>query len=85
MAMRELVGDDGIRWTVYAIAPDSYDDRIGMAAGYHRGWLCFQSPTEKWRYLGIPHDWISMGDMELLALLDEAVRVLDAAYRSWKG
>ena len=85
MALRELIGDDGRRWTVYSIVSDSYDDRIGIAPGYHKGWLCFQSPTEKWRYLGIPHDWTSMGDMELLALMDEAIQVPDSAHRSRKG
>jgi hypothetical protein len=60
---------------IYAIVPDAYDDRIGIAVGYHRGWLCFQSATEKWRFLGIPDQWEILGEMELLALLDEAVQV----------
>lgn len=81
MALRELVDDHGIAWTVYAILPDAYDDRIGFAAGYSRGWLCFQSAAEKWRYLGIPRTWEALGDMELLDLMTEAIRVPDGG--SW--
>ena len=75
MAMREVMDDDGHVWTIYAIVPDAYDDRIGFAAGYSRGWLCFQSATEKWRYLGIPDGWEALGEMELLELMSEAIRV----------
>jgi hypothetical protein len=77
MAMREVMDDNGHVWMIYAIVPDAYDDRIGFAAGYSRGWLCFQSGTEKWRYLGIPDGWESLGDMELLELMNEAIRVPD--------
>jgi hypothetical protein len=75
MAMRELVGDDGRAWMVYAIVPNAYDDRIGFAPGYARGWLCYQCGGEKWRYLGIPDGWQSLGDVELLDLMDEAIPV----------
>ncbi len=81
MALREVIDDDGIAWTIYAIVPDAYDDRIGFAAGYARGWLCFQSANEKWRYLGIPHEWTSMDDMKLLDLMSESVRAPDD--RDW--
>ena len=67
--------DRGILWTVYAIVPDSYDDRIGFAAGYERGWLCFQSSTEKWRFLGIPNGWETFGELELLELMTEAIQI----------
>lgn len=75
MALREVVDDDGQAWLVYAIVPDTYDDRIGFAEGYGRGWLCFQSVEEKWRYLGIPPGWDAFGDTELLDLMNEAIRV----------
>ena len=73
--MRQVVDDSGVSWLVYAIVPDAYDDRIGFAAGYSRGWLCFQSSVEKWRFLGIPDKWESLEDLALLELMSEAVRV----------
>ena len=75
MALRDVRDDDGITWAVYAIVPDWYDDRIGFAAGYERGWLCFQSATEKWRFLGIPHGWEQMDEVALLELMAEAIQV----------
>jgi hypothetical protein len=80
--MREVVDDAGCTWTIYAIVPDAYDDRIGIAPGYHRGWLCFQSAAEKWRFLGIPDRWDMLDDMELLALMDEAIPVTIRIARS---
>ena len=77
MALREIVDDVGRAWMVYAIVPDTYDDRIGFAAGYQRGWLCFQSTDEKWRYLGIPNGWEALGDMQLLDLMSDAIPVGD--------
>lgn len=68
---------------IYAIVPDSYDDRIGIAEGYSRGWLCFQSTGEKWRYLGIPDAWETLGDMELLDLMSDAIRAPARHDRSW--
>lgn len=74
MPLREVVDNHGRSWMIYAIIPDSYDDRIGIAAGYQRGWLCFQSADEKWRYLGIPDAWEALGDMELLDLMRDGIR-----------
>jgi hypothetical protein len=73
--MREVIDDHGIQWSVYAIIPDAYDDRIGFAPGYGRGWLCFQSSTEKWRYLGIPARWKEFDDLALVELMSEAIKV----------
>lgn len=75
MALRELVDDDGRAWMVYAIVPDTYDDRIGFAAGYSRGWLCYQSGAEKWRHLGIPDNWETLSEIELIEMMSEAIRV----------
>jgi hypothetical protein len=75
MALREVIDDDGRPWNVYAIVPDTYDDRIGFAVGYSRGWLCYQCGTEKWRYLGIPNGWETLGDLQLLDMMSEAIRV----------
>ena len=75
MAMREVIDDEGRAWVIYAIVPDAYDDRIGFAAGYSRGWLCYQYGAEKWRYLGIPGQWESLGDMELPEMMNEAIPV----------
>jgi len=82
MALRELIDDDGRTWMVYAIVPDTYDDRIGFAVGYSRGWLCYQCGTEKWRYLGIPLRWETLGDIELLEMMSEAILVPALGSRS---
>ena len=82
MALREVIDDDGRAWMVYAIVPDTYDDRIGFAVGYSRGWLCYQCGAEKWRYLGIPHQWETLGDMEILDMMTEAIRVPRRGWRS---
>ena len=81
MALREVIDDAGRTWMVYSIVPDAYDDRIGFAAGYARGWLCYQCGTEKWRYLGIPLRWESLGDMELLEMMTEAIPVPASGWR----
>ncbi len=75
--MREVIDDVGITWTIYAIVPDAYDDRIGYATGYDKGWLCFQSPEEKRRHPGIPRRWKLLDDMQLLDLMAEARKVDD--------
>ena len=83
MAMREVVDDLGRAWTIYPVVPVSYDDRIGMAPGYRRGWLCFQSGAEKWRYLGIPTQWDRLDELALLELMDEAILVRSSV--GWNG
>lgn len=77
MALREVIDDTGRRWTIYSIVPDAYDDRIGFAAGYSRGWLCYQSGDEKLRFLGIPDSWDTLGDMDLIEMMSEAIPVRD--------
>ena len=81
MALREVVDDNGRAWMVYDIVPDWYDDRIGFAPGYSRGWLCYQSGTEKWRYLGIPQSWESLDELALLELMSEAIPVPASGWR----
>jgi hypothetical protein len=80
MALRDVVDDAGRAWMVYAIVPDAYDDRIGFAAGYSRGWLCFQCGLEKWRFLGIPDGWEQLGEVDLLELMTEAVPVMRSSH-----
>jgi len=81
VAIREVIGDDGRAWTIYAIVPDAYDDRIGIAAGYMRGWLCFHGPAEKRRLLGIPSRWEHLDAMDLLSMLDETILAPTCAQR----
>lgn len=69
MAIREVVDDDGRKWTIFSVVPGSYDDRIGVAEGYTRGWICFQSANEKRRHLGIPPRWEALDDLALLDLM----------------
>lgn len=85
MAMREVTDDSGRTWTIYAIVPDSYDDRIGFAPGYSRGWLCFQCGREKWRYLGIPVGWQFLDAMDLLEMMDEAIPATRSGTPSSRG
>ena len=69
MPIREVIDDDGRTWTIFEVVPGSYDDRIGVAEGYTRGWICFQSETEKRRHLGIPPRWEALEDLALLDLM----------------
>ena len=82
MPIREVIDDGGRTWTVFAVVPGSYDDRIGVAEGYTRGWICFQSETEKRRHLGIPPRWEALED---LALLDHMRFTISARARDASG
>jgi hypothetical protein len=82
MALRELIDDDGTEWVVFAVQP-SISGRAtgGTRPELSRGWLCFQSATERRRMPGIPDAWDVMADGALLALLASA----PAEYRVDRG
>jgi hypothetical protein len=49
--------------------------RITLAEGYGRGWLTFESLSEKRRLIPIPRDWEQLSNAELRALCDKAKQV----------
>jgi hypothetical protein len=52
--------------------------RITLAEGYGRGWLTFESLTEKRRLIPIPTKWEDLSNGELRALCDKAKPVAKA-------
>lgn len=70
MALRELIDDRAIHWVVFAVQPTTAGRAMaGTRADLSRGWLCFQSETERRRLPSIPPGWEAMDDDTLLALL----------------
>jgi hypothetical protein len=51
------------------------DIRVVVPENLERGWLAFQSRTEKRRLAPCPRGWDALSDDELLDLLDRAERV----------
>jgi hypothetical protein len=52
--------------------------RITLAEGYGRGWLTFESLSEKRRLIPIPSHWEELTNAELRALCDKAKSVAKA-------
>jgi hypothetical protein len=46
--------------------------RITLAEGYGRGWLTFESLSEKRRLIPVPSNWEELSNGELRALCDKA-------------
>ena len=70
MALRELIDEHGTAWVVFAVQPSV----AGRATGgtrpeLARGWLCFQSATQRRRMPGVPDAWETLSDRALLAML----------------
>ena len=50
--------------------------RVGVAAVFANGWLCFESPTEKRRLAPVPDEWENADAEKLRAWCQAARRVL---------
>jgi len=50
--------------------------RVGVAAAYEQGWLCFESDDEKRRLAPVPEDWNTADSEQLQGWLQAAKRVL---------
>jgi hypothetical protein len=66
MAMREFQDQHGTRWTVWDTTPAS---TLGLTDEYRRGWLTFDSGTERCRLAPIPDDWAELPTERLVLLL----------------
>jgi hypothetical protein len=50
--------------------------RVGVAAVYENGWLCFESEAEKRRLAPVPENWNAADGEQLQAWCQSAKRVL---------
>ena len=66
MAIREFQDQDGTRWTVWDTVPVS---TVGLTGKYSRGWLTFDSGTERCRLAPVPDDWANLPVERLVLLL----------------
>ena len=75
--MRQIRDDAGIEWMVYEVNPVSSEWRSidSLPEGYRRGWLCFESTTEKRRLTPLPPGWQDLPLDQLGGLLLTAVLV----------
>lgn len=65
---RELMDNDGVRWTVREIIPEVRAVRwssILVRPGYENGWLSFRSDEISCRIAPYPANWRSISDYEL--------------------
>ena len=69
MAYKEFLDSAGTRWKVWATYPT-----VGkiLSHGFEKGWLTFESQSERWRLAPVPAHWESMSDAELRTLLKAA-------------
>ena len=74
--MREVSDGDRVRWTVFAVYPDSPGKATGrhsvVREPYRQGWLAFTSTTETRRLAPIPEGWLTASEAELVVLCKRA-------------
>jgi hypothetical protein len=81
MAVREFVGDDGRRWKVWEIRPESIHAQTRaedyLSDCYTVGWLVFETAAgdDKRRLCPYPKDWSRRQDLQLAGLLLQAEKV----------
>ena len=69
MALREFDDEAGTRWIVWDTIPAS---TIGLTEEYRRGWLTFDSGTDRCRLAPIPPNWTELPNDRLVLLLGVA-------------
>jgi len=74
--MREVSDGDRVRWTVFAVYPDSPGKATGrhsvVREPYRQGWLAFTSTTETRRLAPIPEGWLTASEADLVVLCKQA-------------
>jgi len=74
--MREVSDGDRVRWTVFAVYPDSPGKATGrhsvVREPYRQGWLAFTSSTETRRLAPIPEGWLTASEADLVMLCKQA-------------
>lgn len=73
MSMREVRDAAGNLWVVFDVIPSTNRRaKAQVKPGYGDGWLCFQCPQERRRHPGLPPEWTTLSDTEILALIEGA-------------
>src|SRR5438067_1154622 len=72
--MRQIRDAAGVEWMVYEVSPVGAEWRSieSLPEGYRRGWLCFESSTEKRRLTPPPSGWQELPTEQLSGLLGDA-------------
>lgn len=75
--MRQIRDAAGTEWMVYEVNPIVGEWRSidSLPEGYRRGWLCFESSTEKRRLTPLPSGWQDLTIEQLGGLLLTAALV----------
>jgi hypothetical protein len=73
--MRQFRDAAGVQWTVYQTERNASAERRDhlLPAEYRRGWLVFESATEKRRLAPVPSHWSDLADDALVTLCASAV------------
>ena len=73
MSMREVRDAAGNLWVVFDVIPSTNRRaKAQVKPGYGNGWLCFQCPQERRRHPGLPPEWTTLSDTDILALIEGA-------------
>ena len=73
MSMREVRDAAGNLWVVFDVIPSTNRRaKAQVKPGYGDGWLCFQCPQERRRHPGLPPEWTTLSDTDILALIEGA-------------
>ena len=81
--MREIRDAAGVEWMVYEVLRPEGAPSKGpeLPEPLRKGWLCFESASEKRRLTPWPADWRNLSANELGQLLDGAALVKRPAQR----
>jgi hypothetical protein len=70
---RVFADAQGVQWDVFAVYPEPpRASRSQLKGTYSKGWLCFDSATEKRRLSPIPDRWQQLTDEQLAQLSERA-------------
>ena len=75
--MRTVTDELGRSWRIWHVMPQSAV-LIQTSPEMARGWLCFESESEKRRLSQPPEQWATMADEDLLKLMSGAREVRKA-------
>lgn len=80
--LRQFIDENGRRWRVWDVNPvlhgQSTDPGTPLPSGAPRGWLCFESESERRRLTPIPVGWMECDDAALQYLCGRAQPVQQA-------
>jgi hypothetical protein len=82
--MRMVSDDQGRVWRIWHVVPQSAV-LIQTSPEMGEGWLCFESDSGKRRLMKPPAEWATLGDQDLLKLMDGAVEARKVVGMSGAG